>query len=86
MDQNAFRPLTIETDELGNLQTIESVQGALDFLASRWPADNEISQERAIKMCMLALQGQASGDVAREVFVEAAKQAGLAVHHGIRNV
>jgi Protein of unknown function (DUF982) len=86
MDQNAFRPLTIETDQLGNLQTIESVQGALDFLASRWPADNEISQERAIKMSMLALQGRASADVAREVFVEAAKQAGLAVHHGIRNV
>jgi hypothetical protein len=76
MDQNAFRPLTIETDQLGNLQTIESVQGALDFL-------NEISQERAIKMCMLALQGKASADVAREVLVEAAKQAGLAVHHGM---
>jgi hypothetical protein len=83
MEKNIFQPLTIETDQLGNLQTIESVQGALDFLASKWPPDNEISQERAMKMCMLALQGKASADVARDVFVDAAKHAGLAIHHGI---
>jgi Protein of unknown function (DUF982) len=79
MDQDTFRPLTIETDQLGNLQTIDSVQGALDFLTSKWPANNEVPQERAIKMCMLALQGSASADAAREVFIEAAKQAGMAI-------
>ncbi|MBZ9655191.1 DUF982 domain-containing protein [Phyllobacterium lublinensis] len=82
MDQNAFQPLTLETDQSGNLQTIESVQAALDFLALKWPPDNEHFQEKAIRMCKLALQGEASAAVARDVFVEAARQSGMLVRPG----
>ena len=82
MDQNDFQPLTLETDQLGNLQTIESVQGALDFLAIKWPPENDHYREKAIRMCKLAQQGRASATVARDVFVEAAKQSGLVIHPG----
>lgn len=56
---------------------VRSATEAMSALSAAWPVQNGAHQIKAMRLCMLALQRQASQEVAREAFISAALEAGI---------
>ncbi|MDQ0323346.1 hypothetical protein QO002_005552 [Pararhizobium capsulatum DSM 1112] len=63
----------------GLTRTFESLHDTSDFLEREWPLRHGDRYKRACEKCRAALLRQASVTVAREAFIAACVEAGLAV-------
>lgn len=73
-----IRPLKV-TLRSGLARTFVSVYEALDFLENEWPLKHGERRDRAISSCKRALNRMTPAAVAREAFIAACQEAGMAV-------
>ncbi|MDK4743566.1 DUF982 domain-containing protein [Rhizobium sp. CNPSo 3464] len=71
------RPVTIRL-QCGLDRTFAGVYDALDFLENEWPLRHGERHERAVKTCRGALNGAVPAVIAREAFMAACLEAGMA--------
>jgi hypothetical protein len=77
-----FESVTVQTRKIGLYRNIKSVEEAAEFLLHSWPKEKGRLELVARIACLNALEGGLPGDVAREAFVMAAKEAGILVRAG----
>lgn len=65
------------TLEPNHEKCVRSATDAMSALSGAWPVQSGAHQIKAMRLCMLALQRQASQEVAREAFISAALEAGI---------
>jgi hypothetical protein len=83
MENVHFKSVTVESLFPGKLRTIASVAEAAEFLLNEWPGKRGRLHGLAQQACLEAMDGSATGDMARSVFVEAAKEADIYVEGNI---
>jgi hypothetical protein len=76
-----IKQISVQIHDIGgyrNVHTLADLAGIL--MSDRWPkkADNTNFQ-RALAQCLIALEKQGRGDLARKAFVDAARDAGINV-------
>ncbi|ASY65162.1 hypothetical protein SJ05684_b41800 (plasmid) [Sinorhizobium sojae CCBAU 05684] len=71
-------PLTVRLAN-GLTRTFTSVYEAVDFLENEWPLRKGERYERAVRTCRRALNRMTPAAVAREAFVSACLEAGMAL-------
>lgn len=76
-DVSWTRPVTVRL-QCGLERTFVGAYDALDFLENEWPLRRGERYERALKTCRGAVNGRMPLVVAREAFVAACLEAGLA--------
>ena len=69
------RPVPVSTGLSGDIRNLLSAEQALDLLTHRWRDPGSEAHRSALRACRQAASGGVSGDVAREVFVKAARAA-----------
>jgi hypothetical protein len=74
-----FPYVTIETDHLGRVCNVSSVEEAAEYLMMYWPIKTGPKLAAARQACLDALAGTIMCTAAREAFIEAAKEAGIYV-------
>lgn len=83
MENVHFRSVTVESLFPDRLRTIASVAEAAEFLLNEWPGKRGRLHGLAQLACLEAMDGSATGDTARSVFIEAAKEADIYVEGSI---
>lgn len=71
-------PLTVRLSN-GLTRTFTSVYEAVDFLENEWPLRKGERYERAVRTCRRALNRMTPAAVAREAFIAACLEAGIAM-------
>jgi hypothetical protein len=79
MENVHFKSVTVESLFPNKLRTIHSVAEAAEFLLNEWPGKRGRLHGLAQQACLEAMDGSATGDMARSVFVDAAKHADIYV-------
>jgi hypothetical protein len=79
-----FESVTIETEKIGQLRTINSVTQAAELLFNGWPIDHGEKLEAAKRTCPSALEGKLSAGATRAAFIDAALEAGIHIVPFIR--
>lgn len=69
------RPITYETQRLGQYRTIGSATEALRALSEDWPTNTGDALTIARAACQAALDGDMDPEAAREAFLQAADEA-----------
>lgn len=69
------KPITFETNKLGQYWTVTSTAEAARALIDRWPVRTGKALEYAQRTCLAVLEGKEDPAVAREAFIKAAKEA-----------
>ena len=72
-----FPYVTVTTGQFGKRKNIASVDQAAVWLVARWPIRNGDKLQAAKEICLEALDGKVTCTVARDAFIEAAKEAGI---------
>ncbi|MGB3899450.1 MAG: DUF982 domain-containing protein [Mesorhizobium sp.] len=82
-DENFDIPVTVETAQTGRFLTVTRVGQAADLLLYKWPEDKKGPRHRAaLRSLMDAMRDRHAASVAREAFVEAAKEADIFIREG----
>jgi hypothetical protein len=81
MENIYVKSVTVESAQPGKLRNISSVTKAADFLANEWPGKRGRLHGLAQRACLEAEDGDATGEMAPSVFVEAAKEAEIYVEN-----
>ena len=76
-----FPYVTVTTNQFGKRKNIASVDQAAVWLVARWPIRNGDKLQAAKETCLEALDGKVTCTVARDAFIEAAKEAGIYFTH-----
>jgi hypothetical protein len=83
MENVHFRSVTVESLFPDRLRAIASVAEAAEFLLNEWPGKRGRLHGLAQLACLEAMDGSATGDMARSMFIEAAKEADIYVEGSI---
>jgi len=73
------KPVAIASGISGDIHNLLNAQQAADVLANNWREAGSEKHRSALRACRQAVSGGISADVAREVFVEAAREARVLV-------
>ena len=68
-------PVIVELHGVGQYRTIGSNVDAAECLMNKWPADEDEVYRDALIICLAAVEGRSSCDIAHEAFIEAAHHA-----------
>jgi hypothetical protein len=72
------KPVTVETQKVGQRLAITSVDRAAEFMLEEWPSDVNGHAFSIAKSTLLdALEGKASADEARAAFVKALRKSNI---------
>ncbi|PLP56421.1 DUF982 domain-containing protein [Mesorhizobium loti] len=69
----------VATGILGDIRHISNARQAIDLLTNHWPDAGTRKHLDAKRASQAVINGSASGDTAREAFVEAAREARILV-------
>jgi hypothetical protein len=73
------KPVSVTTGIGGDIRNLLNAQQAIDLLGGNWRDAGSQKHRSALRACQQAVNGGVSADVAREVFVEAAREAHILV-------
>ncbi|UDL90486.1 DUF982 domain-containing protein [Mesorhizobium sp. PAMC28654] len=73
------RPVPVSTGLSGDIRNLLSADQALDLLIHHWRDPGSQAHRSALRACRQAVSGGVSADVAREIFVEAARAARILI-------
>lgn len=82
MNRDTFRPfppVTLVMGDSGEQRRINTVQGAAKLLLNHWPANASDEYVTAIGICLDAMLGAASAEVARDALIKVAAEADISV-------
>jgi hypothetical protein len=76
-----IKKISVEIHGIGGYRNVHTVADLASILLSdQWPKRaGTTTFQRALAQCLMALENQSRGDVARKAFVEAARDAGVTV-------
>ena len=78
-----FALVVVETAPVGRLRDIHSVPAAAEMLLFQWLYEGRGAAYRtALRSCLAALEGKATGATARNTFIAAAQESGVFVREG----
>ncbi len=77
MENADFPVVKVETGTPGEARSITSVMEAEAFLLTEWPGKRARLHGLARQACLDAMDGNTDADLARNVFIEAAKDANI---------
>ncbi|AVA25878.1 DUF982 domain-containing protein [Rhizobium sp. LEGMi198b] len=82
MKRNTLRPFPAVTLVMGGAEgyrRVNSVQDATETLLEHWPIEDGEEYVTAVRICLDAMMGVVCVEAAREAFIKAAKEAGVAL-------
>jgi hypothetical protein len=80
MDNGWFsQPVTISVGIFGEMRHISNARQAADLLTNHWPAEGSAKHRDARRACLDVLHGTRPAGSAREIFVEAAREAHILI-------
>jgi hypothetical protein len=82
MRKYPFRAVTVATKEAGRYRTITSVEDAAEFLAHDWPTEKGPTHLKARIACLDVMERTVTLDIAREAFIDSAKESGIYIGEG----
>lgn len=79
MSQVWKKSVTLELEGPGQYTTIDSTQGASWAMIEDWPLEDHAALDHALLVCADVSKGKRPDEDAREAFIAAAKEAGIAI-------
>jgi hypothetical protein len=76
---SAFAPLGIAMQDGDEVQSINSIAQAVEYLTTKWPIRYGDAFEEALQACIDGVKGRASPEQVRSAFLKAAGAAGIRV-------
>lgn len=73
------KPISVAIGIVGEVHNVSSARQAADVLAHHWPGEGTAKYRDARRACQEVLNGEKSPDVAREAFVDAAREARILI-------
>lgn len=73
------KPVSVAIGITGEVHYVSSARQAADILARHWPEEGTAKYRDARRACLDVLNGAKAPDVAREAFVDAAREARILV-------
>jgi hypothetical protein len=73
------RPVAVSVGIAGAIRNLSHTQQAVDLLTNQWRDAGSMKHQAALRACRRAMSGDVSPDIAREAFVEAAREAHILV-------
>ena len=73
------RPVSIATGISGEIRNLSNASQAVDLLTKHWRNEGSPRHRLALRACRQATNGGISADVARDAFIEAAREAHMLV-------
>ncbi|WP_166648629.1 DUF982 domain-containing protein [Phyllobacterium brassicacearum] len=80
-----FDDVTIESEKIGRLTTINSVVQAAAYLLQSWPIDSGKELFAARRACLACLEGKLSAGATRAAFIDATLEAGIHIIPFVRS-
>ncbi|MEP6566234.1 MAG: DUF982 domain-containing protein [Mesorhizobium sp.] len=78
-DASFSKPVSVATGISGDIRNLTNVRQAFDLLTDQWRNGGSPNHRAALRACRQALNGGVSADVARDAFIEAAREAHMLV-------
>ncbi|UVK49555.1 DUF982 domain-containing protein (plasmid) [Mesorhizobium sp. AR07] len=73
------KPVSVATGISGDIRNLTNARQAFDLLTDQWRSGGSDKHRSARRACQQALNGSVSADVARDAFIEAAREAHMLV-------
>lgn len=73
------KPVVVSVGVTGATRNLSNTQQAIELLTTHWRDAGSLKHQSALRACRRAASGDMSSDVAREAFVEAAREARILV-------
>lgn len=73
------RPVAVSVGITGSIRNLSNTQQAIDLLTTHWRDSGSLKHQAALRACRRAMSGDVSPDIAREAFVDAAREAHVLV-------
>jgi hypothetical protein len=73
------KPISVSVGITGTVRHVSSARQAIDLLKNHWPGAGTEKHRHAQHVCLEAINGLKKPEVAREAFVEAAREARILV-------
>ena len=69
------KPVMISVGITGSIRNLSNTQQAIELLTTHWRDSGSLKQQAALRACRRAMSGDVPPDIAREAFVDAAREA-----------
>ncbi|QPC95623.1 DUF982 domain-containing protein (plasmid) [Mesorhizobium sp. INR15] len=73
------KPISVATGISGDIRNLNNARQAFDLLNDHWRSGESDKHRSAKRACQQALNGSVSADVARDAFIDAAREAHMLV-------
>ncbi|MEI9407944.1 DUF982 domain-containing protein [Mesorhizobium salmacidum] len=73
------KPVVVSVGVTGTTRNLSNTQQAIELLTTHWRDAGSLKHQSALRACRRATSGDVPPDVAREAFVEAAREAHILV-------
>ena len=73
------KPVAVATGISGDIRNLTNAREAVDLLNNRWRDGGSDKHRSALRACQQALNGNVPADIARDAFMEAAREAHMLV-------
>lgn len=79
MAENWDKPVTLALEGPGKFTTISNTTEASWAMIEDWPIEDSVLLTRALDTCAAVIEGKQSDEAARQAFIDAAREAGIAI-------
>lgn len=73
------KPVPVSTGIAGGIRNLSNAEQAVELLTNHWRDGGSVKHQAALRACRQAMNGGISADIARDAFVEAAREARILV-------
>ena len=73
------RPVVVSVGVAGAARNLSNTQQAIELLTTHWRDAGSLKHQSALRACRRATSGEVPADIAREAFIEAAREAHILV-------
>ncbi|AEH87793.1 DUF982 domain-containing protein [Mesorhizobium opportunistum] len=73
------KPVVVSVGVTGATRNLSNTQQAIELLTTHWRDAGSLKHQSALRACRRAASGDVPSDIAREAFVEAAREAHILV-------
>ncbi|RVA55963.1 DUF982 domain-containing protein [Mesorhizobium sp. M7A.F.Ca.US.001.01.1.1] len=73
------KPLSVATAISGDIRNLTNAREAFDLLNDKWRNEGSAKHRSALRACQQALNGNVPAEIARDAFIEAAREARMLV-------
>ncbi|RUX76631.1 DUF982 domain-containing protein [Mesorhizobium sp. M7A.F.Ca.US.006.04.2.1] len=73
------KPVAVATGISGDIRNLTNAREAFDLLNDKWRNEGSAKHRSTLRACQQALNGNVPADIARDAFIEAAREARMLV-------